>query len=102
MKRCYFGALAVLFGCCLGAAAHAGQVTGRIVYLNGSMIVIDTRDGRLNVDATAAQRNDLSVVLYMREPVIVSGSFANGILHASSVGRAKPQPELWLSDTLSR
>jgi len=76
------------------------MVSGTAV--SGSTVTLKTRTGAvMAVNATEAQEGDLSVVLYVGEPVTASGSLdLSGVLHAAAIMRAKPQPPLWLSDTI--
>jgi hypothetical protein len=86
----------------LTSAASIGLATGTITAVSGSTVTMKTRTGAMmTVDATKAQDDDLSVVLYGAEPITVHGSLdASGVLHATAILRAKPQSLLWPPDTL--
>jgi hypothetical protein len=68
--------------------------------INASQVTIKTRKGRLlNVDASVAIQNELSVGLEVGEHVAVKGALnGNGILQANSIQRAKDSDKLWPKD----
>jgi hypothetical protein len=86
----------------LALAASLGSAIGTITTVSGSALTLQTRTGAmLTIDPTKAQEDDLSVVLLVGEPVIVSGSLdQSGVLHATVIMRAKPQSPLWPADTI--
>src|SRR5215469_8918302 len=76
------------------------EIFGTITRVNGSQFTLQTRTGSLmQVDASAAIQNQLSVELEAGETVDVQGTFdADGALLAASVQRAKNSPDLWPPD----
>jgi len=76
------------------------EIFGTISSINGSQFTLQTRTGSLvNVDASVAIQNDLSIGLEVGGAVDVQGTIdASGVLLASSIQRAKDSPDLWPSD----
>jgi hypothetical protein len=81
-----------------GPSQH--EIFGTITSTSGSQFTLQTRTGSLvQVDASAAIQNDLSIELEAGETVDVQGTFdAKGVLLASSVQHAKDSPDLWPAD----
>lgn len=86
----------------LACAGSGGLAAGTITAVGPAAVTLQTRTGAMmTVDPTTAQQSDLSVVLLVGEPVIVRGSLdASGVLHATAILHAKPQPALWPPDTM--
>lgn len=76
------------------------EIFGTISAVNGSQLTVQTRTGSLlQVDASAAIQNDLSIELETGETVDVQGTLdATGVLLASSIQHAKDSPDLWPAD----
>jgi hypothetical protein len=76
------------------------EIFGAITRVSGSEFTLRTRTGSLvEVDASAAIENELSIELEAGETVDVQGTLdASGVLVASSVQRAKASPALWPPD----
>lgn len=76
------------------------EIFGTITRVNGSQFTLETRMGSLmQIEASAAIRNDLSIELEAGETVDVEGTFdSDGALVAGSVQRAKNSPDLWPPD----
>ena len=94
---------AVLLGISAPAlAATSGTETGTITVISGSTVTVKLRTGSIaTVDAAPAQDHDLSVGLYVGEPITARGSFdVSGVLRADAITRAKPQSTLWPIDTV--
>lgn len=103
--NCLLAAAALTLACTAAqqaSAASIGLATGTITAVSGSTIAVKTRTGTLmTIDAMKAQDNDFSVMLYLGEPITVRGVLdSSGVLHATSILRAKPQLTLWPPDTL--
>jgi hypothetical protein len=80
-------------------AAPASRITGTVKAISGSLITLQTRSGLSRVDATAAQRADLSARIYLGEALLVRGTRgAGGLFEAASIMRAKSSPLLWPPD----
>jgi hypothetical protein len=78
----------------------AHEIYGTIKTVAGAEVTLSTRTGNLvPVDAADAVDRHLSVGLQVGEPVTVFGSYRlSGILHATSVFRAKSSPTGWPPD----
>jgi hypothetical protein len=72
---------------------------GTVTAVEGSHFTLQTRTGSVvQVDATGAIQNELSVHLFVREAVDVQGIYdSNGVLRATMIHRAK-EPATWPSD----
>jgi hypothetical protein len=75
------------------------EIFGTISDINGSQITVKRRTGSLlNVDASVAIQNELSVGLEVGERIHVQGTFdANGML-AHTIQRAKDSSDMWTRD----
>lgn len=76
------------------------EIFGTISSINGSQLILQTRNGSLiPVETSAAVANDQSVNLEVGEAIDVRGTLGpNGALLASSIQHAKASPELWPND----
>jgi hypothetical protein len=75
------------------------EVYGTIQLVEGSKLTLKTRTATVEVDASAALQNHLSVPLFAGGTVKVLGNYdANRVLHAEIVQRAKESPDMWLED----
>jgi hypothetical protein len=76
------------------------DIYGTVREVKGSTLTIETRAKKtIQVDTKAAADAQRAVVLVVGHTVLVHGSYdTKGILHASSVQRAKPSPALWPED----
>jgi hypothetical protein len=75
------------------------EIFGTVTAVEGSHFTLQTRTGSLvQVDATGAIQNELSIDLFVREAVDVRGIYdSNGVLGATVIQRAK-EPATWPSD----
>jgi hypothetical protein len=80
--------------------AHGNQVTGPIVKINGTDIVIRQHSGvHVTIDAKPAQDAYQAVPIVVGETITAEGELdAHGVLHAKTIVRAKPSPALWPPD----
>lgn len=95
--------LALLWAAPLPALAQdapADQVSGVIRTINGGTLLLATRSGALvQVDASAALLAHQTSLLAVGGAVTALGDRdAQGVLHASAVGRAKASPLAWPAD----
>ncbi|HEY1883252.1 MAG TPA: hypothetical protein VGG51_09475 [Candidatus Cybelea sp.] len=83
-----------------GAVKTRNEVTGTLVKVAGSEIVLRTRTGKLvRVDVAAARKNQRVQDLIAGRPFDVRGTYdAAGVMHAATVIRAKPSPSTWPLD----
>jgi hypothetical protein len=83
-----------------GPVGTPHHVTGTLVAVNGSQLILRTRAGELvRVDDSAAIRDERSAVLVVGKPFAAEGTYSAGILHASVIVRAKRATELWPPDS---
>jgi hypothetical protein len=75
------------------------EVFGTVTAIESSHFTLQTRTGSLvQVDATSAVQNELSIDLFVREAVDVQGIFdSNGVLRATVIQGAK-EPATWPPD----
>ena len=78
---------------------HRVLLLGTVTAVEGSHFTLQTRTGSLvQVDATGAIQNELSIGLFVGGVVDVQGIYdSNGVLRASVIQRAK-EPATWPSD----
>ena len=83
-----------------GAPDVQHDIYGTIRSVEGAKLTIETRAKKtVQVDTKTANEAQRAVVLIIGHAVLVHGTYdAKGILHASSVQRAKPSPALWPED----
>lgn len=83
-----------------GAIKTRNEVTGTLVRVGGSEIILRTRTGKLvRVDVAAALKNQRVQDLIAGRPFDVRGTYdAAGVMHAVTVIRAKPSPGTWPLD----
>jgi hypothetical protein len=76
------------------------EVTGMLVAIDGRRLTLRTRTGAtVYVDDSNAVAHARSVVLIAGRPVSARGTYdAAGVLHASSIVRAKPTQGTWPPD----
>ncbi|HET9805196.1 MAG TPA: hypothetical protein VFP96_18285 [Candidatus Acidoferrum sp.] len=76
------------------------DIYGTVREVKGSTLTIETRAKKtVQVDTKAASEAQRAVVLVVGHAVLVHGSYdTKGVLHASSVQRAKASPSLWPED----
>jgi hypothetical protein len=82
------------------APVHGNQVTGRVLRISGGELIIQQGSGaHVHIDATAAQKAYQTVPLVLGEIVTAEGELdAQGVLHATTIVRAKPTAALWPRD----
>jgi hypothetical protein len=75
------------------------EVFGTVTAIESSHFTLQTRTGSLvQVEATSAVQNELSIDLFVREAVDVQGIFdSNGVLRATVIQGAK-EPATWPPD----
>lgn len=80
--------------------ATPAQVSGWIDQINGTQLVIKTRTGaHVTIDAKPAEAAMQSEPLSMEEAITAEGSYdAQGVLHATTIVRAKNSRDLWPPD----
>jgi len=83
-----------------GPAEAMREVSGTIVSIDGSKLVIKDRTGKIvQVDAAAAQQKSMTVPLVVDRAVEVKGtSDAHGVIHAQIILRAKGPSSMWPAD----
>ena len=76
------------------------DIYGTIRSVDGAKLTIETRAKKtIQVDTKAAAESQRAVVLVVGHAVLIHGTYdTKGVLHASSVQRAKPSPALWPED----
>ncbi len=76
------------------------EVTGTLIAISGSHLTLRTRTGKAaHVDASDAIRHERSVVLVVGKAFDARGTYdASGVLHATTIVRAKPSPGTWPTD----
>jgi hypothetical protein len=80
-------------------AEQDSRVFGQVKSIDGSLIMVQTRTGLLEVDTSQAQNDHLSAVPVVGNALMVRGRYdAAGVLHAQTVLRAKSSPDLWEPD----
>jgi outer membrane protein assembly factor BamB len=79
---------------------HGNQVTGRVLRISGSEVIVQQYSGvPVKIDAKPAQNARQSVLILKGEIITVEGELdALGVLHAKTIVRAKPSPALWPRD----
>lgn len=82
------------------AADVQHDIYGTIRSVDGAKVTIETRAKKtIQVDTKAANEAQRAVVLVVGHAVLVRGAYdKKGVLHASSVQRAKLSPALWPED----
>jgi hypothetical protein len=81
------------------AAPTGSEVTGTITNIDGSNIVVRTRSGETQVDASAALQAGKSSPLVVGKPFTVIGTIAgSGVLRADTIMRAVTNPTQWPAD----
>ena len=76
------------------------DIYGTVREVKGSSLTIETRAKKtIQVETKAAADAQRAVVLVVGHTVLVHGTYdTKGVLHASSVQRAKASPSLWPED----
>jgi hypothetical protein len=79
------------------AATPVHRFFGWLVDVNGSLLTLQLRNGKLlRVNAAPAiALNRVSFPFYHRKPTVVTGTLSGGVLNATSVTRAVPQSAGW-------
>ena len=81
--------------------AFAHHLTGLIMAVNGSKMVLRLRDGKyLSVDIAPARRSGATGVMPLNRPVTVYGSRgSDGVFHVTSIGHTSDNAIHWPHDT---
>jgi hypothetical protein len=82
-------------------AAGPHMISGTLVTVNGSVLTLRTRAGKIaTIDASGALRNERVTGLNLGTPYTAQGTTfdATGALFATAIGRAKSSEGLWPSD----
>jgi hypothetical protein len=76
------------------------EITGALVAVRASTLTLRTRTGKIvRVDDSAAVLHERTAVLVVGEAFTARGAYdAGGVLHATTVLRAKPHPAAWPPD----
>ncbi len=101
MTRTVFAAATLAAALLTGAAAPApNNVTGIIGSVIGTDMMIQDRFGNpVHIDAAPAAAAGQAQLLDPGQPVVAYGTRgADGVLHATSLVRAKPSAALWPAD----
>jgi hypothetical protein len=79
---------------------HGNQVTGSIIQISGTEIIIRQHSGaHVTIDAKPAQDAYQAVPIVEGEIITAEGELdTHGVLHAKTIVRAKPSPALWPPD----
>jgi hypothetical protein len=82
------------------APVHGNQVTGRVLRVSGSEVILQQRSGaHVTIDASPARAVFQSVPIVKGEIVTAEGELdSQGVLHAKTIVRAKPSEALWPRD----
>lgn len=83
-----------------GGGKAPNEVTGYLMKVTGSALILRTRAGKLvRVDAAAALKNERVQDLVVGRPFDVRGAYdAEGTMHAAFIIRAKPSQAAWPFD----
>ena len=74
------------------------EVRGVVRAINGTVVVLQTRRGMLNVDASYAMANYLTTVLFPGRAVLVHAALNNRTFVAHDIQKERLQPAYWPAD----
>jgi hypothetical protein len=79
---------------------HGNQVTGRVLRVSGDEVIVQQHSGaHVTIDAKGAQDARQSALILKGLIITAEGELdAHGVLHATTIVRAKPSPALWPPD----